>query len=68
MGRWAWTNHIYFQITQPGSSTVTPLHQFFSICHPFTFMTFFIDLGRKMAQMRETFLQGEKREMKEFQR
>jgi hypothetical protein len=22
MGRLAWTNHIYFQITQPGSSTV----------------------------------------------
>jgi hypothetical protein len=21
MGRFAWTNHIYFQITQPGSST-----------------------------------------------
>ncbi len=29
MGRFAWTNHIYFQITQPGSSTVTltPLYQ-----------------------------------------
>jgi hypothetical protein len=24
MGRFAWTNHIYFQITQPGNSTVTP--------------------------------------------
>jgi hypothetical protein len=24
MGRFAWTNHIYFLITQPGSSTVTP--------------------------------------------
>ncbi len=24
MGRFAWTNHIYFQITQPGSSTVSP--------------------------------------------
>jgi hypothetical protein len=27
MERFAWTNHIYFQITQPGSSTVTPLYQ-----------------------------------------
>jgi hypothetical protein len=27
MGRFAWTNHIYFQITQPGSRTVTPLYQ-----------------------------------------
>jgi hypothetical protein len=27
MGRFAWTNRIYFQITQPGSSTVTPLYQ-----------------------------------------
>jgi hypothetical protein len=26
-GRFAWTNHINFQVTQPGSSTVTPLHQ-----------------------------------------
>jgi hypothetical protein len=26
-GRFAWTNHINFQITQPGSSTVTPLYQ-----------------------------------------
>jgi hypothetical protein len=25
MGRFAWTNHIYFQLTQPGSSTITPL-------------------------------------------
>ncbi len=23
MGRLSWTNHIYFQVTQPGSSTVT---------------------------------------------
>jgi hypothetical protein len=27
MGIFVWTNHIYFQITQPGSSTVTPLYQ-----------------------------------------
>jgi hypothetical protein len=27
-GRFAWTNHINFQITQPGSSTVTPLYKF----------------------------------------
>jgi hypothetical protein len=27
MGRFAWTNHIYFLITKPGSSTVTPLYQ-----------------------------------------
>ncbi len=27
MGRFAWTNHIYFQITQPGCSTVTPLYR-----------------------------------------
>jgi hypothetical protein len=27
MGRFAWTNHNYFQITQPGCSTVTPLYQ-----------------------------------------
>ncbi len=27
MGRFAWTNHIYFQITQPSSSNVTPLYQ-----------------------------------------
>jgi hypothetical protein len=27
MGRFAWTNHIYFQITQHGSSTVTPLYR-----------------------------------------
>jgi hypothetical protein len=26
--RIAWTNHIYFQITQPGRSTVTPLYQY----------------------------------------
>ena len=26
MGGYAWTNHIYFQITQPGSSTLTPLY------------------------------------------
>ncbi len=25
MGRFAWTNHLYFQITQPVSSTITPL-------------------------------------------
>jgi hypothetical protein len=24
-GRFAWTNHFYFQITQPGSRTVTPV-------------------------------------------
>jgi hypothetical protein len=27
MGIFAWTNHIYFQITQPSSSTFTPLYQ-----------------------------------------
>ncbi len=27
MGRFAWTNHIYIQITQPGS-TVTPMYQY----------------------------------------
>ncbi len=27
MGRFVWTNHIYFQITQPGSSTLTLLYQ-----------------------------------------
>jgi hypothetical protein len=27
MGRFAWTNHIYFLKTQPGSSTVTHLYQ-----------------------------------------
>jgi hypothetical protein len=27
MGRFAWTNYIYFKITQFGSSTVTPLYQ-----------------------------------------
>jgi hypothetical protein len=27
MGRFAWTNHVYFKITRPGSSTVTPLYQ-----------------------------------------
>jgi hypothetical protein len=27
MGRFEWTNHIYFQLTQPGSSIVTPLYQ-----------------------------------------
>jgi hypothetical protein len=27
MGRFAWTNHIYFQITQPGISAVAPLYQ-----------------------------------------
>jgi hypothetical protein len=27
MGRFAWTNHIYFQITQPGCSTITPLRR-----------------------------------------
>ncbi len=26
-GRFAWTNHIYFQVTQLASITVTPLHQ-----------------------------------------
>jgi hypothetical protein len=29
MGRFAWTNHIYFQVTQTGgSSTVTSLYQY----------------------------------------
>ncbi len=28
MERFAWTNHIYFQITQSGSSTVTSLYQY----------------------------------------
>jgi hypothetical protein len=32
MGRFARTNPIYFQITQPGNSTVTPLYQSRQLC------------------------------------
>jgi hypothetical protein len=33
-GRFEWTNHINFHVTQPGSSTVTPIKKIISLVTP----------------------------------